>query len=92
MIYLVPLTLQILTENAVKHNIVSATKPLEITITREGDQLKVCNNLQVRLTAEKSTHFGLQSLSRRYLSITGKEIQVEQTEKYFCVTIPLIKV
>jgi ligand-binding sensor domain-containing protein/uncharacterized membrane-anchored protein YhcB (DUF1043 family) len=90
--HIVPLTLQILIENAIKHNIVSANKPLEIHITRDGDYLKVKNNLQLRLTAEKSTHFGLQSLSKKYLTITGKEILVEQTEKYFCVTIPLIRI
>lgn len=89
--YIIPLSLQILTENAVKHNIVSSSKPLNITIKQYGDMLKVKNNLQPRLTAEKSTHFGLHSLSKRYQTITGKEITIEQSESYFCVTIPLIK-
>ena len=87
--FIVPLTMQILTENAVKHNIVSASKPLEVNIYREGDNLIVCNNMQLRLTSEMSTHFGLKTLSRRYTSITGKEIRVERNEKEFCVTVPL---
>lgn len=88
---IIPLTLQILTENAVKHNAASKTSPLIITITRVNDTLKVSNNIQTRRTTEKSTHFGLQSLAKRYLNITGKEIIVLVNQQQFCVTIPLIK-
>jgi LytS/YehU family sensor histidine kinase len=88
---IIPLTLQILTENAVKHNAASKVHPLIISITCENDTLKVSNNIQTRRTTEKSTHFGLQSLAKRYLNITGKEIIVLVTQQQFCITIPLIK-
>lgn len=88
---IIPLSLQILTENAVKHNIVSATKPLEIEIKQEGDVLWVKNNLQPRMNVEQSTQFGLHSLSKRYHALTGKEVMVQNTDSYFCVTLPLIK-
>lgn len=88
---IIPLTLQILTENAVKHNAASKASPLIISITCENDTLKVSNNIQTRRTTEKSTHFGLQSLAKRYLNITGKEIIVLVTQQQFCITIPLIK-
>ncbi len=86
-----PLTFQILIENAVKHNIISASKPLRINIFIIDDKIKICNNLQPRLSTEKSTYFGLQALNRRYMSITGKEIVIDHMETEFCVTIPIIK-
>ncbi len=87
---ILPLTLQILTENAVKHNAASKSRPLVIQISSHQDTLLVCNNIQPRLNAEKSTHFGLQSLAKRYVSITGKEISIQKTDQQFCVTIPLV--
>ena len=88
---IIPLTLQILTENAVKHNVASKSKPLIIDISQQMDNLVVANNVQPRINPEKSTHFGLQSLVKRHLNITGKEIIIQKNEHSFMVTIPLVK-
>lgn len=90
-VMIIPLTLQLLTENAVKHNIASAQKPLYIKIYVDQNQLVVSNNLQERITQEKSSHFGLQSLSKRYIGLTGLDIQIQKTTSIFNVIIPLIK-
>lgn len=89
--YIIPLTMQLLTENAIKHNIVSSVKPLVVHITQDGDQLIVSNTIQVRKTVDKSTHFGLQSLTKRYKSLFNKEIQITNKDNIFSVIIPLSK-
>ncbi len=90
-IYLAPLTLQILLENAVKHNVISKRKPLIIDIGMKGkDYLTIENNLQPKLRTEKSTHFGLQSLVKRYELLTGKKLIIEETEQKFRVEIPVV--
>ncbi len=88
-----PLTLQMLVENAVKHNVISKGKKLEIiiSVSPDGRFLVVSNNLQRKMTAEKSTGFGLQSIARRYELLTDSKIIIEETEDAFRVRIPLIK-
>ena len=90
--YIVPLTLQMLVENAVKHNIISKTKPLIIQITTEEDQyISIKNNIQKKLTNEPSTGFGLQSIQSRYALLSKKEVQIEETADQFIVRIPILK-
>ncbi len=89
--YIVPFTLQILVENAVKHNIISKRKPLMVTIAmEEGKYIIVTNNVQPKLTKEKSTHFGLQSLTKRYKLLGNKKVKVEETGEEFKISIPVI--
>jgi LytS/YehU family sensor histidine kinase len=88
-VYVIPLTLQLLTENAVKHNVISNANPLVISISVEGENLVVSNPVRSKITKEKSTHFGLQSLSKRYKDLTNKEIQILDKENIFSVSIPL---
>jgi ligand-binding sensor domain-containing protein len=91
-IYLAPLTLQILLENAVKHNIISKAKPLTVSIGMNGsDYLVIENNLQPKIRPEKSTQFGLQSLIKRYELLTGKKMKIEETEDRFRVEVPVVK-
>ncbi|MFM9947137.1 MAG: two-component regulator propeller domain-containing protein [Saprospiraceae bacterium] len=92
-ILLPPLTLQMLVENAVKHNVISKGKKLEvaISVSPDGRYLVVSNNLQRKMTAEKSTGFGLQSIARRYELLTDSKIIIEETADTFRVRIPLIK-
>ncbi|NUN99269.1 MAG: histidine kinase [Saprospiraceae bacterium] len=92
-ILLPPLTLQMLVENAVKHNVISKGKKLDvvISVSPDGRYLVVSNNLQRKMTAEKSTGFGLQSIARRYELLTDSKIIIEETEDAFRVRIPLIK-
>ncbi|MGA0557506.1 sensor histidine kinase [Larkinella sp. VNQ87] len=86
-----PATLQLLVENAVKHNVVSLTRPLHIRIRHQPpDALWVENNLQLKRTPEPSGQFGLHSLNNRYAYLGGQGIQVEQTDDRFRVILPLI--
>ncbi len=85
-----PLTLQLLVENAVKHNIISASKPLLIEIFAEnGNYLVVRNNIQPKITPEPSTHFGLQSLVNRYRLLGERPVIVENDTAFFVVKVPL---
>ena len=88
--FIPPLTLQMLVENAVKHNVISKKNPLFVSIKMNGDRIFVTNNLQKKLTKEKSTHFGLQSIKSRYDLLGKKLIKIEETENEFKVTIPIL--
>jgi sensor histidine kinase YesM len=85
-----PLTLQILIENAVKHNIISESYPLHIQIYSNGeDRLAVSNNKQPRQMVEGSSHFGLYNLNLQYKFFFGKEIIINKGDGRFCVYIPI---
>ncbi|MBK9016581.1 MAG: histidine kinase [Saprospiraceae bacterium] len=89
--YIMPLTLQILVENAVKHNVISKLKPLVVDIRmEENDCISVANNLQPKVQPEASTKFGLASLQRRYEMLNGRGVEVEKTATHFKVRIPII--
>lgn len=89
--YVIPVALQILIENAIKHNVVSKAKPLHINVhINDDDTLVVTNNLQPRQTTEPSTRIGLQNIRKRYQIICGKAIDVQHTDKEFVVTLPLL--
>lgn len=90
--FIVPVSLQMLIENAIKHNIVSRSKPLQIDIQVKGnDQLLISNNLQIKSGGEHSTQIGLQNISQRYEITTHRKIEVKKTETSFMVLIPLIQ-
>ena len=84
-----PLTLQILLENCIKHNVISAKKPLKIRIFDSGENILVVNNRQPK-QAEESTGHGLKNIEGRYRFISGEPIKIESDEKQFSVTVPLI--
>ncbi|MEJ8757161.1 two-component regulator propeller domain-containing protein [Pontibacter sp. H259] len=85
-----PLTLQLLLENAIKHNIISKARPLQVQVFVEGGFILVQNNFQPKLKPELSTNIGLQNIRKRYQLLRSQEIIVTQTEAYFTVSIPLI--
>jgi two-component system, LytTR family, sensor kinase len=87
---IVPVTLQILIENAIKHNVVDKEKKLFIEIITVGDYLIVSNNLQLRKTVETSNKVGLDNLKSLYRFLTDKPVLVEPTEGRFYVKVPLI--
>ncbi len=90
--YLIPtLSLQMLVENALKHNYFSKEKPLEISIFSLGQKSIVTqNNLHVRKQKEESTKLGLKNIKKRYSFYTNQKVQVETENGYFKVDIPLI--
>ncbi|MEP1035057.1 histidine kinase [Ekhidna sp.] len=86
-----PLTLQMLAENAIKHNVVSKAKPLHIDIYIEnGKSVIVKNNLQRKESLEKSTKTGLDNIRKRYNILGKKEIDVITSTSNFMVAVPLI--
>ena len=90
--YIPPLTLQMLVENAVKHNVISRQKPLTISIRSKNDAyLVVENNLQPKKTHEPSTKFGLQNIKTRFKLLSKDEVIILETDDTFSVSIPLIK-
>lgn len=89
---IVPLALQILFENAIKHNIISQKKPLHIEVfVKDNNYLIVRNNLQKKNQQMPSTKVGLENIRNRYRFFTEKEMKIEASDKHFTVAIPLIK-
>ncbi len=86
-----PLTLQMLVENAVKHNKMSASKPLIISLTSLPDSLKIVNNINNREEDVISTGIGLENIKKRIAYLTEKEINISKSATTFSVNIPLIK-
>jgi two-component system, LytTR family, sensor kinase len=86
-----PLTLQLLIENAVKHNKMSNNEPLTISIISKGEYLVVSNTINKRDQHELSTGIGLENIQKRYAYITDKRIEVLERADEFVVRIPLIK-
>jgi two-component system LytT family sensor kinase len=87
---LTPVTLQVLIENAIKHNITSARQPLNISITTQGDYLLVQNNLQRKNIISHSHQKGLNHLRTLYSHITQAPIEIIETPHTFTVKIPLL--
>ncbi|MFV8372957.1 histidine kinase [Flavobacterium sp. LB2P74] len=86
----VPLSLQLLLENTVKHNVVSEQRPLHIRIYVEGDYLAVQNDYQKKEVLQERQGVGLQNIVNRYGIITNRKVLVIQNEKTFTVKIPLL--
>ncbi len=87
-----PGSLQMLVENAIKHNGSTRKKPLIIQISSEKDELIVKNNLQPRLEKMESTRTGLENITRRYKFLTDQEVKFITSEKDFIAKLPLLKV
>ena len=86
-----PLSIQPLIENAVKHNTITSSRPLTVTITTEGECIVVSNPIHPKLQAEESTGIGLANLSSRYELIVGRKIEVENDGRNFIVKLPIIR-
>lgn len=86
----VPLSLQILLENCIKHNVVSEQKPLRIEIYEGNNELIVKNNYQPKQTFNKSSGVGLKNIRERYQILTHRKVLINQSEQNFSVNIPLL--
>ena len=85
-----PLTIQMLVENAVKHNVISRDAPLRICLHREQHYFEVSNTLQAKTSPEESTGFGLAAIQRRYRLLAGKSVEIETTSDKFSARIPIL--
>jgi len=88
---IVPMTLQLLIENCVKHNEISGSRPLTVHIKRNGENIRVENNLQLKSTGSDSKKTGLSNISQQYKYFTDKEIVIIETASTFSVEVPLIQ-
>lgn len=86
----VPLTLQLLVENAIKHNVMDMQRPMVVRVGTEDGQLLVSNPRRPRLSPPRSTRFGLASIVQRYKAFTEVPVRVDATEDHFTVRVPLI--
>ena len=87
---ILPCSLQLLIENATKHNTVSGDNPLRIKIEASGETVRVINNIVPKITQSPSTGLGHKYISRQYLDLCGKSIDIDIDENTYCVTLPLL--
>ncbi len=88
---IMPLSLQILMENAIKHNIVSSDKPLKVNVYAENGKLVVSNNLQKKSQVNESTGIGLDNIRNRCRLLGNGNVEVTENGSNFTVSIPLIE-
>lgn len=91
--YLPPLTLQMLIENAIKHNVITEIRPLKMSIECRDRYLVIKNNLQEKkVAARNSSKTGIKNIERRYSYFTNKQVEVFRNEQSFIVKVPLIDI
>jgi len=88
---IIPLSLQMLVENAIKHNVISTDKPLHISIFCNGDYLVVKNNLQKKTVIHETGSIGLKNICERYAYFSKMPVVIEETDEMFTVKLPLIE-
>jgi len=87
---IVPVTIQVLIENAIKHNVIDKERPLTIRIFTSGDYLIVSNNLQPRKNVGTSNKQGLDNMKSLYQFLTEQPVLIEQNDNRFSVKVPLV--
>jgi len=86
----VPLSLQLLLENAVKHNMVTPSKKLHISIEEKGGNLVITNNIQTKQVVKESSGVGLQNITQRYQILTDRPVVINENNKQFSIAIPML--
>ena len=86
-----PMSLQMLIENAIKHNEVSSEQPLKISVVANVDELMISNNLQLRSNVEAGSQTGLRNIKERYKFYTDRQVEVSSNKDSFVVKIPLLQ-
>ena len=89
---IVPMTIQLLIENAVKHNEVSEAFPLRVTVKQTADYLEVENQIRRKQVGDDSKKTGLENIRQQFAFFSEKAVEVEETEHYFRVRVPRLKV
>jgi hypothetical protein len=87
---IVPLSLQLLLENAVKHNVVTASKPLCIRVKENNGRLVITNNLQEKQVVKKSSGVGLRNIQQRYNILSNRQVEINKTTSDFSVALPML--
>ncbi|MEP3210444.1 MAG: 2TM domain-containing protein [Maribacter sp.] len=87
---IIPLSLQLLLENAVKHNVVTSERPLHIKVIEKDGMLQVSNNLQEKQVVKKSSGVGLTNIQQRYAILTDRRVQIEKAASDFSVRLPML--
>ncbi|MCK0156986.1 2TM domain-containing protein [Cellulophaga sp. F20128] len=87
---IIPLSLQLMLENAVKHNVVSPGKPLHIVVAERNNMLVVSNNLQEKSVVKKSSGVGLKNIQQRYQMLTDRKIIINKDAIEFSVHLPIL--
>lgn len=87
---IVPLSLQLLLENAVKHNIVTSERSLDIRVYEEGGMLCIANNLQEKEVIKKSSGVGLRNIQQRYNILSDREVEIHKDSGQFIVKLPML--
>ena len=88
--FVVPCAIQLLVENAIKHNGSTVQTPLKIRIYNTSTHIIVNNNRLKKNTCESSTHLGLKYIRQIYGDLTSKEVKIESTDEEFTVKLPII--
>lgn len=87
---IIPLSLQLLLENAVKHNVVTSSRPLRLRVHEENGMLVIKNNIQEKSVVRKSSGVGLQNIKSRFSILTDREVQINDANKEFSVKLPML--
>ncbi|GAB2569193.1 histidine kinase [Spirosoma areae] len=85
-----PLTFQMLMENCVKHNVLTQSRKLRVSLTEEAGAVLFRNNLQPKQSLQSANHIGLENLTRRYEHLCGQPLRVVQDNQFFTVYLPII--
>jgi LytS/YehU family sensor histidine kinase len=88
--FIIPCSLQLLVENATKHNTISKETPLHIRISIDGDYIQVTNNRNPKISSQPSTGNGQRYIRQRYRDESGKEIIVLEEKQNYTVKLPLL--
>ena len=88
--FVLPCSLQLLIENATKHNAVTADKPLKIIVASTDNSISVSNVIIPKVTRVQSAGLGHKYLKKQYFDLSGKEIEISQENGTYCVTLPLL--
>ena len=90
---LIPLSIQLLLENAVKHNQINSEKPLQISILHKADYLQICNNKNpLKKTTSNREGIGLENIKKRYQRFTDLQVKIEDNDAEFCISLPLLQI
>ena len=90
--YIIPMALQMLLENAIKHNSISVNKPLKVNIMEEDGYVVVKNNLQPKKSEIVSNKIGLENIKSRYKYLSDKDVLIEKSNEEFIVKIPVLSI